>query len=75
LNPKETQHRHGEKDHYPFRSERFYFADNAWYFLIRGGSTKGPFDSRSTARSALQNYITTQGRLDQIFQNATDTSH
>jgi hypothetical protein len=68
-------YRADENVHYPFRSERFYHADNCWYFLIRGGNSKGPFDSRTEAQKGLHQYIETQKRLDQAFHKAVDSSH
>ena len=65
----------GENEHHPFRSERFYHANNSWYFLIRGGNAKGPFDNRPDAEKALHQYIETQSRLDQAFHKATDSPH
>ncbi len=68
-------YRAGETVHYPFRSERFYHADNAWYFLIRGGNAKGPFENRVEAEKALTHYIETQMRLNQVFHKAEDSPH
>lgn len=63
------QRRAGELGHHPFRTERFYHANNAWYFLIRGGTSKGPYHDRSEAEGALQHYVETQRRLNQVFHD------
>jgi len=60
--------RSGESKHYPFRTERFYRANNGWYFLIRGGIAKGPFARREEAENALKSYMATQENLNQVFQ-------
>lgn len=61
------QLRSGESKYYPFRTERYYRANNGWYFLIRGGAVKGPFTEREDAESAAKRYMETQDRLTQAF--------
>ena len=38
--------RAGETRHHPFQSERLYCSNSAWYFMVRGGDSRGPFDDR-----------------------------
>ena len=71
----ERQIRSGETTVHPFRSDRFYHADNNWYFLIRGGASRGPYESRDDAAAGLNEYIETQMRLNQIFHQAKDSPH
>jgi len=52
-----AQHRSGETGRYPFRCGRLYFSNNAWYFLIRGGSSRGPFSSIQKAEHALKDHL------------------
>ncbi len=59
--------RAGETRHYPFRSERLYSSNSAWYFMVRGGDSRGPFDDREAAHKQLDKYITTQQRLNRAF--------
>jgi len=40
-----------------FRAERFYRANDKWYFLLRGGITFGPFDTRKEAETELEYYL------------------
>lgn len=69
------QHRAGEIGHFPFRSDRLYFSNGFWFFLIRGGQSKGPFPSAEKARSALQTYIHTLTKLQEAFHRPGEDDH
>lgn len=40
-----------------FRVDRFYRANGKWYFLTRGGTTFGPFDTKKEAETELEYYL------------------
>lgn len=69
------QHRDGETGHFPFRSDRIYFSGDAWYFLIRGGQSKGPYSNLDETKLALQHYIHTLNNLNRAFHMANDDEH
>ena len=52
--------RTGETRAHPFRTERLYTSNSSWYFMVRGGASEGPFDSRETAQIALDRFVTRQ---------------
>jgi len=62
-----AQHRSGETGHHPFRCGRLYFSNNAWYFLIRGGSSRGPFSSAQKAKHALKDHLQPLKNLKATF--------
>jgi len=66
-----VQQRAGETGHFPFRSDRLFFSGDAWYFLIRGDNSKGPFSSANEAKTALDRYINTLS----ILHKATKIDH
>ncbi|MEZ5525608.1 MAG: DUF6316 family protein [Pseudomonadales bacterium] len=70
-----AQHRAGETGHYPFRSERLYFSGDAWYFLIRGGGSKGPYSTAQDAKDALNGYVETLKQLHEVFHRPTEDDH
>lgn len=70
-----AQHRAGETGHHPFRSDRLYFSGDAWYFLIRGGNSKGPFPTAQDAKEALKSYIETLAHLHKAFHKPTEDDH
>ncbi len=70
-----AQHRSGEIGHFPFRSDRLYFSGEAWFFLIRGGQSKGPYSKADDARQALKKYIETLSNLQKVFHKPTDGDH
>jgi len=70
-----VQQRAGETGHFPFRSDRLYFSGDAWYFLIRGGNSKGPFSNAKEARTALDRYINTLNNLQEAFHKPTEDDH
>lgn len=41
----------------PGRIARTYNIGNLWYFELRGGGQKGPFDSEEEMEKALDDYI------------------
>lgn len=41
----------------PGRIERTYNIGNLWYFELRGGGQKGPFDSKEEMETALNDYL------------------
>jgi len=49
--------RAGEKNKTWFRSDRFMFINDKWYFLTREETQVGPFDSRAEAERELTYYI------------------
>ncbi|NVJ49666.1 MAG: hypothetical protein HWE13_14260 [Gammaproteobacteria bacterium] len=40
-----------------FRSERFFHADNGWFFVTRENTQEGPFSSQPEAEKELMLYI------------------
>jgi len=70
------QHRRkGEIGHFPLRSDRLYFSGEAWYFLIRGGQSKGPYTNAEEAKQALKIYIKTLASLHKAFDKPTEDDH
>lgn len=62
-----SRHRDGELGSVPFRSGRFFYIDQKWYFSCREGRDQGPFNSREAAEQALHKYI------QNMAQNAAST--
>jgi len=52
-----SRHRKGELGAVPYRSGRYFYIDNKWYFSCREGREKGPYDSKEEAEMALLAYI------------------
>ncbi len=52
-----SRHREGELGAVPFRSGRFFYIDEKWYFSCREGKDQGPFNSKHDAEMALAVYI------------------
>ena len=44
----------------PERIERTFNVDDRWYFELRGGGQRGPFDSKEEMEQALQEFINLQ---------------
>lgn len=42
------------------RIERTYNIDDRWYFELRGGGQRGPFDSEQEMQQALEEFIALQ---------------
>jgi len=40
-----------------------YQVNSDWYFMVRGGESKGPFSDRFQAQQALDHFITTLSKL------------
>lgn len=49
--------RKGEADKTWFRSDRFFYLGEEWYFSTREGTDVGPFNSIDSARTGLDRYI------------------
>lgn len=73
--PIQQPHRAGEIGHVPFRSDRLCFSGQAWYFLIRGGHSRGPYSNAEEARQALQHYMETLAHLHKAFDQPTEDDH
>jgi len=52
-----TRKRQQEDQDLPERIQRTYTMNNAWYFELRGGGQKGPYDSEDEMQAALQEFI------------------
>ncbi len=39
------------------RIKRTYVVNNSWYFELRGGGQKGPYDSEDEMQAALEEFI------------------
>lgn len=62
------QQRAGENTTIPFRNERYFCANGAWYFETRGGKQEGPFTDRREMEGELILYIREQQLLSQSLQ-------
>ena len=49
--------RHGETRSFPFRSQRLWSENGAWYFHTREGTMAGPFHYAMEARMALSVFV------------------
>ena len=61
----EDSNRHGERGGVPFRSGRIFNADGKWFFFVRGGGHKGPFELREQAEDALSLFVNNGFLADQ----------
>lgn len=52
-----TKKRAQEHDDLHERTPRTYTINNSWYFELRGGGQKGPFDSEQKMQAALEEFI------------------
>ena len=59
--------RYGEARTIPFRTGRFYSVDNDWWFAIRRGPTQGPYQTKSTAKQALIEFLNDQFAFEKIL--------
>jgi hypothetical protein len=59
--------RHGEARSIPFRTGRFYSIDSAWWFAIRRGPDQGPYQTKSTAKQALIEFLNDQFAFEKIL--------
>jgi hypothetical protein len=49
--------RQQENHRLPERIQRTYSINGAWYFELRGGGQKGPYESEHEMQAALQEFI------------------
>ncbi len=57
-----TQKRSNDKDNQqrlnqPHRANRGYEINNQWYFELRGGGQKGPFETKEAMQAELNEFI------------------
>lgn len=45
------------------RIERTYNINDLWYFELRGGGQRGPFDSQEEMEQALEDFIASQEEM------------
>lgn len=64
-------HRNGEDTAIPFRNERYFCVNGAWYFEVRGGVQKGPFPNKEEMEAELLLFIREQTLLEQSFIRST----
>ena len=64
-----SQTRENEKQNAPDRIERTFNIDDRWYFELRGGGQKGPFDSKEEMEQALQEFIALQQEVKEHLQS------
>jgi hypothetical protein len=69
-----SRHRKGELGTVPFRSGRFFYIDNKWYFSCREGKEKGPYDSKQEAEKVLLAYIEQTQKLEEPQQHEENPS-
>lgn len=58
-----TKKRQQEKLVLPERVQRTYCINNSWYFELRGGGQKGPYDSEHEMQTALEEFIQLHNEL------------
>ena len=63
-----AQHRAGEHDNIPFRNERYFCANGAWYFETRGGQQQGPYTNKADMEGELLLFIREQSMLNQSIK-------
>jgi len=49
--------RSGDRSESPYRTGRFYFVDNEWFFSIREVGEQGPYFSKLSAEIGLKMYL------------------
>lgn len=64
----QQRNRHGENGYIPFRTGRFYNADNQWWFAVRRGADLGPYETKSQAKQALICYLDDQFKFEKYLQ-------
>lgn len=52
------------------RTDRFFAVNSAWYFTTREGGSVGPYDSKSAAKSALEDFICFIKKADKILADS-----
>ena len=55
--------RENDSENTPDRVERTFHIDDRWYFELRGGGQRGPFDSEQEMQQALQEFIALQQEI------------
>ncbi|TNF38401.1 MAG: hypothetical protein EP315_01355 [Gammaproteobacteria bacterium] len=60
-----TEKRNDDTAQIPDRIERTYNIGDRWYFELRGGGQKGPFDSKEEMEKALEEFISLQQEMKQ----------
>ncbi len=60
-----NKHRKNEKSDIPERISRTFNINELWYFEVRGGGQKGPFDSKEEMERALEEFINLQKEVKQ----------
>ena len=60
-----TKKRQQEEHQLPDRIQRTYSINDLWYFELRGGGQKGPYDSEEEMQAALQEFIQLHNELTQ----------
>ena len=60
-----TKKRLQEEQQLPERIQRTYSINDIWYFELRGGGQKGPYDSEVEMQAALQEFIQLHNELTQ----------
>lgn len=49
--------RQDEQGNIPFRSNRFFYVGNKWYFSTREGFDSGPYANKERAQNSLQRFL------------------
>ena len=52
-----TEHRVGENGVLPYRTTRVFNIGPEWFFAVRDGKDRGPFESKQNAVSGLKQYL------------------
>lgn len=53
-----SEHRAGEFDEpIPFRNERYFCSNGEWFFQIRNGGKRGPFNNKDEMKAELLLFI------------------
>lgn len=47
------EHRTGETRNIPFRTQRYFCINGAWYFQTRGGGQQGPYITKEEMQAEL----------------------
>lgn len=58
-----AQERNDDNAQIPERIERTYNIGDRWYFELRGGGQKGPYDSKEEMEQALKEFIALQEEM------------
>ena len=66
-----TKKRKNDSQNTPERIERTFHIDVLWYFELRGGGQRGPFESKQEMEEALREFID----LQQDIKSKDNSSH